>query len=135
MTLFDYFRTDDPDFLPIAAHRRALCGDSVSYELEWDGRTFQCHVEPLFDRDHRVVGCIGVALDTTQLKQAEQALRRNMEEFRIAGEIQKVFYPKEMAAPAGFDIHGDSRPAVSAGGDYFDSMTLPDGASGSPSAT
>ena len=50
-----------------------------------------------------------------------------MEEFRIAGEIQKVFYPKEMAAPAGFDIHGDSRPAVSAGGDYFDYVTLPDG--------
>ena len=94
VTLFEYFGTDDPDFLPIAAHRRALCGDSVSYELEWGGRTFQAHVEPLLDRDHRVVGCIGVALDTTQLKQAEKALRRSREEFRIAGEIQKVFYPE-----------------------------------------
>ena len=109
-TLFEYFGTDDPDFLPIDAHRRALGGDSVSYRQEWGGRTFQAHVEPLLDRDRRVVGCIGVALDTTQLERAEEALRRNREEFRIAGEIQKVFYPKAMAAPAGFDIHGDSRP-------------------------
>ncbi len=130
VTLFEYFRTDDPAYLPIASHRRALCGDSVSYEMEWGGCTFQSHVEPLMDRDHRVVGCIGVALDSTPLKQAETALRRSLEEFRIAGEIQKVFYPKAMTAPAGFDIHGDSRPAVSAGGDCFDYVSLPDGGIG-----
>jgi len=45
MTLFAYFKTTDPTFGPIAAHRRALKGESVTYEAVWEGRTFQSHVE------------------------------------------------------------------------------------------
>src|SRR5664279_5069437 len=49
MNLFAYFRTTDPEFEPIAAHRRALSGESVTYEITWKQRTFQTHVEPLRD--------------------------------------------------------------------------------------
>ena len=45
---------------PLVAHRRALLGESVSYEFRWMGMTYQCHVEPLSDRDGRTVGCIGL---------------------------------------------------------------------------
>ncbi|MBI2200839.1 MAG: PAS domain S-box protein, partial [Armatimonadetes bacterium] len=40
LTLFEFFRTSDPEFLPIAAHRAALRGESSTYESAWMGRTF-----------------------------------------------------------------------------------------------
>ena len=46
-TLFEHFHTQDLNFAPIAAHRRALRGESSSYEVEWGGRIFQSYVEPL----------------------------------------------------------------------------------------
>ncbi|MGH9365755.1 MAG: GAF domain-containing protein, partial [Thermoanaerobaculia bacterium] len=63
LTLQEYFRTNDPVFLPVAAHRKALLGESVSYEIEWSGRTFASHVEPLRGADRSIEGVIGVALD------------------------------------------------------------------------
>ena len=47
------------------AHRRALLGESVSFEVEWLGRTFASHVEPLRNPDGTIEGVIGVALDVT----------------------------------------------------------------------
>src|SRR4029077_292544 len=46
-SLYDYFHTDDPEFIPIAAHRKALTGQSVTYELEWLKHIFDSHVQPL----------------------------------------------------------------------------------------
>jgi PAS domain-containing protein len=62
-TLAEYFKTTEPSFPPIAAHRRALLGESVSYDIEWSGRTFASHVEPLRGGDGGIRGVIGVALD------------------------------------------------------------------------
>lgn len=75
MTLFEYFQTDDSEFPPIVAHRKALEGESVAYELEWAGNAYQSHVEPLRDTEGLIVGCIGLALDITAHKRAEEALR------------------------------------------------------------
>jgi len=75
-TLLEYFHTNDPDFPPIAAHRRALAGSSSRFEVEWEGRTFQVEVEPLVDSGHRIIGTIGVALDITERTLAEAALRQ-----------------------------------------------------------
>lgn len=75
-TLFQYFRTDDPDFPPIAAHRRALSGSSSRFEVEWEGRTFQVEVEPLVESGNRIIGTIGVALDITERMLAEATLRQ-----------------------------------------------------------
>jgi PAS domain S-box-containing protein len=66
LTLFDYFGTEDADFHAIAAHRRALAGESVTYETEWKGRTFASHVEPLRHSDGKTYGVIGVAFDVTE---------------------------------------------------------------------
>lgn len=83
MTLFEFFRTTDENYPPIAAERRALAGEPVSYEAEWTGRAFQCHVRPLRDEDRNIVGTIGVALDITDRKHFENALHRQQEEQRI----------------------------------------------------
>jgi PAS domain S-box-containing protein len=73
LTLYDYFRTQDPAFPPIAAHLRAVAGTSVSYMMDWDGRSFDTYVEPLFDQDRRIIGSVGLALDVTERRSAEAA--------------------------------------------------------------
>jgi PAS domain S-box-containing protein len=77
-SLFSYFRTSDPNFEPIAAHRRALAGESVTYETSWKNRTFQTHVEPLRSPDGEVRGVIGVAFDVTERKKAEGELKKSI---------------------------------------------------------
>jgi len=77
-TLFDYFGTDNPHFQPIAAHRRALEGKSVTYEIEWLGRTFAGHVDPLRHADGEIKGVIGVALDITDRKAIEKELEKSV---------------------------------------------------------
>jgi PAS domain S-box-containing protein len=73
LTLYDHFRTQDPAFPPIAAHLRAVAGTSVSYMMDWDGRSFDTYVEPLFDQDRRIIGSVGLALDVTERRSAEAA--------------------------------------------------------------
>jgi two-component system cell cycle sensor histidine kinase/response regulator CckA len=73
-SLFDYFQTDDPDFPPIAAHRRALRGEALTEEFRWSNRLYQAHLEPLPERQ----GVLGLAVDVTERDRAERA--------RLAGE-------------------------------------------------
>src|SRR5213592_1054080 len=47
LTLFDYFSVRDEDVEPIASHRRALGGERVATQIEWQGRTYDVHIEPL----------------------------------------------------------------------------------------
>jgi PAS domain S-box-containing protein len=82
MSLNDFFRTDDPEALPIAAHRRALAGQSVTYVMEWQGNAYDSDVEPLYDDHGKVIGTVGVAVDITQLVRAETALQEREENFR-----------------------------------------------------
>ncbi len=76
VTLFDFFGTTDPEFLPFAAHRKALLGESVSFEVEWSGRTYASHCEPLRNPDNSIKGVIGVALDITRQKRAQRELQK-----------------------------------------------------------
>ncbi len=56
------------------AHRAALQGEAVTYEIETSQRVFHCHVEPLRNPDGAITGCIGTALDITDRKIAERNL-------------------------------------------------------------
>jgi PAS domain S-box-containing protein len=58
----------------VAAHRRALAGESVSYDTTFHDRVFEAHVEPLRDASGSITGCIGVALDVTENRRAEEEL-------------------------------------------------------------
>jgi PAS domain S-box-containing protein len=73
-TLAEILHTDDPESRPLAAHRLALGGKPQDYETEWLGRTFRVYVEPLRNAEGTILGCIGVALDITERKKAEQEL-------------------------------------------------------------
>jgi PAS domain S-box-containing protein len=70
-----YLGTSDPNFPPLAAQREALAGKSTSFELEWQTRAFQVHIEPLRNAQGTITGTLGLALDVTERKQAEQTLQ------------------------------------------------------------
>jgi len=80
MTLFEYFQTNSRDFPPIAAHQRALKGESVTYQSEWKGRLFDSKVEPLHDAEGRLIGVIGIALDITESRRAEEQVKVSLKE-------------------------------------------------------
>ncbi|MGC1108006.1 MAG: PAS domain S-box protein [Candidatus Acidiferrales bacterium] len=93
-SLYEYFQTNDRTFVPIAAHRRALNGESVTFHVEWGSGSYACHAEPLRDGNGVVVGVISMALDITDRKQLEAQLRQaqKMEAVgRLAGGIAHDF--------------------------------------------
>jgi PAS domain S-box-containing protein len=85
-SLFEYFRTDDPEFAPIAAHRQALAGESITYELEWQKRVFESHVQPLRSSEGEIIGVVGVALDITDRQHLLDQLRQS-QKMQAVGEL------------------------------------------------
>jgi diguanylate cyclase (GGDEF)-like protein/PAS domain S-box-containing protein len=79
--LFDHDGTGNPD--AIRAHHLALAGESVSFEHVWGGHTFQTRVEPLRGETGEITGCIGIAVDITERKLAEEALSREKERAQV----------------------------------------------------
>lgn len=77
-TVAEYFQIREPEFPPLVAHRRALMGQSSSFEITWLDHAFQTHVEPLRAADGAIKGTIGVALDVTERKRAERDLERSV---------------------------------------------------------
>src|SRR5207249_12287146 len=49
-------------------------GETVHFEVEWNGRAFAAHVEPLRDAGGAVAGTIGVALDISDQRRAGERL-------------------------------------------------------------
>jgi signal transduction histidine kinase len=75
LDLFQYFKTDDPEFESIANHLIALTGKSVDCESKLRGRVAEVRLEPL-RRYGEVVGVIGFALDVTEHRVLEEQLQR-----------------------------------------------------------
>lgn len=77
MSLHEFFQTEDESFYPIVAHHEALGGKSVTYELDWANNIYQVHVEPYSNVAGDITGTIGVALDITNPKRVEEAMRHS----------------------------------------------------------
>ncbi|MBC5824014.1 MAG: GGDEF domain-containing protein [Candidatus Eremiobacteraeota bacterium] len=71
LTISEFFGNRDPRYYRTIAHRRALSGESVSYDSEYAGHFFKSNLKPLRDKGH-VVGAVGVGLDVTESRLKEE---------------------------------------------------------------
>ena len=119
--LLEHLTAPDPELRAVEAHRRALQGVPSTYELQWQDRTYQSHVEPLRNAGGSIIGVVGVALDITDRKQAEQSLKEAKELAETASrakdrflamlshELRTPLTPALVAASA-LDAKGDLDP-------------------------
>src|SRR5438093_13265206 len=85
LSVYEYFNIHDDDIEPIVSHRRALLGESVATQIEWRGRTYDVHMEPLRSTESAIIGPIGVAFDVSERTRTEESLRRSGERFQLLG--------------------------------------------------
>jgi PAS domain S-box-containing protein len=85
-SLYEYFRTEDPEFPAIAAHRKALEGEPGTFEIEWEKRALEAHVQPLHSNEGEALGVIGVALDVTDRQRLADQLRQS-QKMQAIGEL------------------------------------------------
>lgn len=57
--------------------RRAMAGETVLYQVEWQGTIFESHVSPIRDSSGTITGVVGVALDVTDRLRIEEELLIN----------------------------------------------------------
>jgi PAS domain S-box-containing protein len=86
LSVSDFFFTKDREAPPIAAHRKALEGQAVAYEVSWKDRKFESHVQPLRDSEGKIQGVIGVALDVTERERLTDQLRQS-QKMQAVGEL------------------------------------------------
>ncbi len=70
--------------VPVLAHRRALAGDSVSYDIEYDDRSYRAFVQPQIGQDGTIFGVLGLAFDASDPARELAALRRSSETLSLA---------------------------------------------------
>jgi PAS domain S-box-containing protein len=74
MDIIDYYQTEDADHPAIVAHHQAAKGKSATFEIEQEGVTLDCRVEPLRDMSGDIIGVVGVAFDITDRRNTEVQL-------------------------------------------------------------
>ncbi len=119
MSLSEYLAKSGPAEPLLAMHRDAVEGRETSANVEWAGRWFHSHVEPLLDARGQIAGTVGVALDITDQHHLERGLE-------AAQRIQQHLLPTTAPQRRGFDIAGACYPAEQCSGDYFDYIPMRD---------
>ena len=86
--LLSVFRSrTERETMVLAAHERACSGERVTFEGTWFKRYFEAAVEPLRERDGKIVGTIGMAIDVTARKRVANELDERQGELNKAQEI------------------------------------------------
>lgn len=74
----------------MASHARALGGESSGYEVTYRDRVYSALVGPLVGPDGAIEGTVGVALDITERRRAEEALERRERQLADAQRLAQV---------------------------------------------
>lgn len=59
-TVYEFFATDDPEHLAVAAHLAALKGEDVEVQLEGKFSNMALRVQPLTDDSGHILGCLSI---------------------------------------------------------------------------
>ena len=78
------------------AHHKALSGSRAAFESNWGDRMLYCFVEPLYSTAGGIAGVIGVALDVTDKKRAEEELRALSHRLVDTQEIERRTIAREL---------------------------------------
>ena len=79
--IYEVFPYQVPSVLE-PSYGRALCGEDVTIDIDFGGRTYMHRIGPLTDSAGVIVAGIGFALDVTQERQSRSALAASEERLR-----------------------------------------------------
>jgi phosphoserine phosphatase RsbU/P len=90
-------------------------------------------VGPFREEDRRTLELLAnqaaIALANAELHRDALEKERLEREVELASQIQRQILPTSAPVISGYQVHGWNRPARHVGGDYYDFLALPDGAS------
>lgn len=132
-SLYDFYQTDDPDHPEIKHHRAVLLtGETIEYEATSAGTDFLSVISPIKKADE-IIGVLGIAIDVTQRKQAEEALQKSEKLLREAQQIGKLgHWTRDIETDAGvwsdevYRIFGLQPGSLQPSLETFESMIHPD---------
>lgn len=81
-SLFEYFQTDDINYLPIQAHLKALQGEKCEYIFLFGRLTFKSYVEPVYNEQNEIIGVIGFAINITDQEKIYEDLKVSETKYR-----------------------------------------------------
>ena len=77
-----FFEQPETDSKAVDAHFLAAGGERCTFDVELMGRDLQARVEPLRNERGSIIGVVGVAIDNTERRVAQRALRISEQNYR-----------------------------------------------------
>lgn len=68
-------------------YRRVLAGERIHYEFTWEGRTYECHLLPMFDEHEQVTFGMVLSLDVTERQRNEAMLAQHAQELALLNDF------------------------------------------------
>jgi len=75
-SLVEFFGEGKEASRVVKLHKQALKGKSAGYQMALEGAWFQAFVEPLKNARGEIIGCLGVAHDVTEQRNAQEELKK-----------------------------------------------------------
>ncbi|QGY46598.1 PAS domain S-box protein [Maribellus comscasis] len=85
-TLYEYYKTDDPNHSMIQKHRRVLGGEHLALETQHGDTYFSTKVSPVKNIAGEITGAIGLVTDVTEKMKINKRLRESEEKYRTVFE-------------------------------------------------
>ncbi|MCG6189249.1 PAS domain S-box protein [Maribellus maritimus] len=85
-TLYEYYKTDDPEHPMIDKHIRVLGGKHLALETQHDNNYFSVKVSPVKNTAGKITGAIGLVTDVTEKMKINKRLKESEEKYRTVFE-------------------------------------------------
>jgi two-component system cell cycle sensor histidine kinase/response regulator CckA len=89
-TLYEFFKTSDPAFSPVAAHHAALLGLAHDFDFTAGDAVYHGCAEPLFDDDGRLLGTVATVMDASNRRCEEERRLRALLKAQAAKKAESL---------------------------------------------